>query len=279
MNKGLPTIRDYVLSQYEISTPKLQREFGLTYSETKKIIEGMLSKGEIIYKSDLTYAVMPNNRQRNKPEVNKDADLVLHALWVCIATNKVTARAIEKNLKIEFADALRLIELMEKNGYISPSPERKVLMSADEYIYKFGRRAWVNERVDEGYDVYMDDGIMCINTGQDLKERLYLTISSHIGNSPRSENEIVMSDNKGNVMFAVQEMPDYYIITDCGILIEHCTLSKTKIKNILKKYEFIELKGNEITLSVKSLDYVFYGLFDLYAVIFEIAMADLQFKG
>lgn len=214
----------------------------------------MLNNDELVYKSGVTYSVKPNKRQSDKSQQenarNKDEELLLKALWFCIAKNAVTARMIERNLSVDFGDALWIIEQMEKYGYISHSPERRVLISADEYIYKFGRRAWVGERVAD--DVAVDSGgIICVAPGSDIKEKLINGIGCHIGGSERGENEVYVHDNEGNIMFAIQEMPDYIQITDRGIVMGNCKLSRTKVKNALKKYKYIALSGDEITIAVK----------------------------
>lgn len=269
-NSRLP-IRDYVLSQYEINSAQLQFDYGLTYIETKQIIQKMLDNAEIIYKANLVYSVLPNSKQNKKVEKkNSKNEHFLQALWICISLNKVAARAIEKNLKIEFADALRLIEQMERSGYISRSPERRVLITVDEYIYKFGRRSWIDEEV--GEELYVDeDGIICADLGPDLKEKLSYAINMHIGNSERGENEVYVYNPEGNIMFAVQEMPDYIQITDRGVVLEDCPLSRVKVESILKKQnKFIVINGWEITICVKNFDYVLSGVMELYAAILKI---------
>ncbi len=271
MDDSLMPIRDFVLSQYEFNSAQIQRDYGLTYIETKYIIQEMLNNADIIYKSDLTYSVLPNSKQNKKIEKKScNNEQFLQALWVCIALDKVTARAIENNLKIEFADALRLIEQMEKYGYISHSPERRVLITADEYIYKFGRRSWVDEHVSE--DVYVDsDGIICADPGPEIKEKLAYAINMHIENSERGENEAYIYNHDGNIMFAVQEMPDYIQITDRGAVLEDCPLSRTKVTNILKKQnKFIVINGDEITVCVKCFEYVLNAMMELYAAIGKI---------
>lgn len=270
MDDSLMPIRDFVLSQYEFNSAQLQRDYGLTYIETKQIIQKMLDNADIVYKSDLTYSVLPNSKQNKKIENNCNNEQFLQALWVCIVLDKVTARAIESILKIEFADTLRLIEQMEKSGYISRSPERRVLITADEYIYKFGRRSWVDEQVSE--DVYVDsDGIICAGPGPEIKEKLAYAINMHIENSERGENEAYIYNHDGNIMFAVQEMPDYIQITDRGAVLEDCPLSRTKVTNILKKQnKFIAINGDEITVCVKSFEYVLNAMMELYAAIGKI---------
>ncbi len=273
MDNKKPPIRDFILSQYEINTAKLQRDYDLTYLETKRIIQKMLDVAEIIYKSDLIYLVLPNGKQKKKVKRDNNEQF-LHALWICIALDKVTARAIEKNIKIEFADALRLIELMEKSGYISRSPERRVLITADEYIYKFGRRSWVGERISG--EMYIDnDGIICANLGPDMKEKIAYAINMHIGNSERGENEAYVYNHEGNIMFAVQEMPDYIQITDREVVFEDCSLSRAKVESILKKQsKFITINNGEITICVKNLDYVLLGILELYVAISAIDFAE-----
>lgn len=273
MNNSLLPIRDFVLSQYEVNSAQLQHDYGLTYIETKNIIQRMLSNADIIYKSGLTYLVVPNNRQNKKVKISSDEQL-MRALWVCICLDKVTARAIEINLKIEFSDALRLIEQMEKNGYISHSPERRVLLTADDFIYKFGRRPWMAEKVEE--DVYIDDdGIICVGSGPDIKEKLAYSISMHIENSERGANEAYIYNHEGNIMFAIQEMPDYIQITDRGVVLEDCPLPRAKVNNILKKQnEFITINDGELTICVKNYDYVLHGILELYSAISAIDLVE-----
>ena len=76
--------------------------------------------------------------------------------------------------------------------------------------------AWKSRRG----DVYVDDdGIISFDSGPDVKEKLAYSVSMHIENSERGANEAYIYNHEGNIMFAIQEMPDYIQITDLGVVL------------------------------------------------------------
>ena len=63
------------------------------------------------------------------------------ALWLCIGENEVSTERIQKFCEVERYTALRMVNWMERMGYVSPEEGsgRKVLISRDEFIAKFGQ--------------------------------------------------------------------------------------------------------------------------------------------
>ena len=63
------------------------------------------------------------------------------ALWLCIGENEVSTERIQKFCEVERYTALRMVNWMERMGYVSPEEGsgRKVIISRDEFIAKFGQ--------------------------------------------------------------------------------------------------------------------------------------------
>lgn len=63
------------------------------------------------------------------------------ALWLCVGENEVSTERIQKFCEVERYTALRMVNWMERMGYVSPEEDRgrKVLIDMDEFIAQFGQ--------------------------------------------------------------------------------------------------------------------------------------------
>ena len=69
--------------------------------------------------------------------INTDP-LFLQALKLCIEEGSVSVAFIQKQFNIGYARASRMIELMEWLGFISEKPPRKILITQEEFVKRFG---------------------------------------------------------------------------------------------------------------------------------------------
>lgn len=63
------------------------------------------------------------------------------ALWLCVGENEVSTESIQKFCEVERYTALRMVNWMERMGYVSPEEDggRKVLIDMDKFIARFGQ--------------------------------------------------------------------------------------------------------------------------------------------
>ena len=65
----------------------------------------------------------------------------LKALWFAVKTGSISISSLQRRFSIGYPTAGKIIDRMEHKGFISPnegSKARKVLMTTDEYISRFG---------------------------------------------------------------------------------------------------------------------------------------------
>lgn len=119
-----------------------QERFSLSYAETNKILEGLQENGVIKYCEGYIYVVVHDTKKSKTERIykpkNEQEDFLLKALWECINKDIVSTSLIQRRLSCSYAMADRAIDWMEENGYIGSYPNRKVKMSAEKYIKKFG---------------------------------------------------------------------------------------------------------------------------------------------
>lgn len=126
-----------------------QERFSLSYAETNKILEGLQESGVINYCEGYTYVVDHDSKKSKTERIykpkNEQEDFLLKALWECINKDIVSTSLIQRRLSCSYAMADRAINWMEENGYIGSYPNRKVKMSAEKYIKKFGNPNKIQE--------------------------------------------------------------------------------------------------------------------------------------
>lgn len=130
---------NYIRMQTEVEAPSLQKRFSLSYAESKEIIDKLTADGTIEFKSGVTYKV---NSESREPQIyipkNSTEELYIKALWECVKSGSVSISTIQRNCSIGFATAMRAVDWMENNGFITPLPLRSVALSKEEFIKKFG---------------------------------------------------------------------------------------------------------------------------------------------
>lgn len=133
----------YVLTQDIVDMPALQKRFEISYGEIKSLMDLMVNAKMLEYVSGVTFKVLTKKSVENdEPFVvyENDPDKIVYkkALWECVKRQTVSIAVIQRELKIGFNRAGRAIEWMEENGFVVSYPEKKVLITEEEYKRFFG---------------------------------------------------------------------------------------------------------------------------------------------
>ena len=160
MPANISEIQDYIMALETVEFPTVQRKYSLSYSETAKIFAALIRDGQVSFISGFSYKV---RKKRNYSRadlqelsrrfldteliepaskldaVNSGDKLLLDALWTCIISNNVSASNLQRRLEIGYSTAYRLIERLDELDLIDYGA-RKVLITAEEYVKKFGKR-------------------------------------------------------------------------------------------------------------------------------------------
>lgn len=138
LNINCKDVRQYILSQNVIQLPEIQKRFALSYSQVKTVIDELTSTGDIVYTSGVSFMVKTKLNVKGFKSKNSLEEKGVRALWECIKKDYISIAYIQRTCGFNYAEALQSIDWMEKNKYISCFPKRKVIMTKEEFIAKFG---------------------------------------------------------------------------------------------------------------------------------------------
>lgn len=149
-------ILDFIRVKGEISVPELQQKFDLRYGEARKVIAEMEERGELVLQEGITYKYVPPV-VKETPEtstINQKRDELSRLLnqttddGVPLFNIKALAFMIKENttdmhrIKTRFAAGLytvfKAVRWCEEQGFVSPRPENKLLITKDEFVKRFG---------------------------------------------------------------------------------------------------------------------------------------------
>ncbi|MDE5593463.1 MAG: hypothetical protein K2I75_05975 [Clostridiales bacterium] len=146
MSGDIDAIRQYVTAFDTVSFHAVQKEFSLSYAQVRRVFAELAEKGIVSYDSGFSYKVNKphimarhgvQTKARKLDEVDINDALLLRAIWNCVLTDNVSASGVQRSLSISYDSAYRLVEKMDELGLIDYQA-RKVLITAEEYIERFG---------------------------------------------------------------------------------------------------------------------------------------------
>jgi len=146
---------DLLFISSDIAKPKRLQGAYVTDQEIERVTSFLKSKAKPEYQEEVTEKVIDKTLNGNFEDLEDD-DLLPQAKEVVIRAGKGSASLLQRRLRVGYARAARLLDLMEEQGIIGPgdgAKPREVLVKKDEFGINAGFEEANDAQEDESMDI------------------------------------------------------------------------------------------------------------------------------